>query len=289
MFAKSLNNFNKHSTQLIRFFSEKSSDLIIQKLNGKHSGVTVLGLNRPKQKNALGSNLMNELNRAIDDLYYESNSRILIIRSLVPGVFGAGADLKERQKMNEKDVVNFVRKTRTVFNKIYNLPIPVIAAIDGLALGGGLELALSCDIRIADSQAKLGLVETRLAIIPGAGGTQILPRLLNPAIAKQLIYTAKVIDGLKGKELGLINEIVEQTESKDAAYLKSLQLAEEILPNGPIALKMAKAAINKGLETDISTGLAIEEACYAQVVPTKDRLEGLKAFTEKRTPTYIGE
>lgn len=155
--------------------------------------------------------------------------------------------------------------------------------------GGGLEIALSCDIRVASSNAKLGLVETKLAIIPGAGGTQRLPRLINTSLAKELIYTGRIFDGNYAKEIGLVNHVVEQNETGDAAYQKSLSIAEEILPNGPVALKMAKAAINRGIEVDLNSGLNIEEACYAQIIPTKDRSEGLAAFKEKRKPVYIGQ
>lgn len=167
--------------------------------------------------------------------------------------------------------------------------MPVIAAIDGAALGGGLEMALAGDIRTAASNVKMGLVETRLAIIPGAGGTQRLPRILSPALAKELIFTARIFDGNEAKKMGIINHVVEQNDKNDAAYQKALEIAQEIIPNGPIGVRMAKLAINKGLQVDLSTGYAIEEVCYAQVIPTKDRLEGLKAFIEKRKPNYKGE
>lgn len=167
--------------------------------------------------------------------------------------------------------------------------MPVIGALDGAALGGGLEMALACDIRTAAANAKLGLVETRLAIIPGAGGTQRLPRVLSPSLAKELIFTARVFTGAEAKEMGICNHSVEQNSTKDAAFLKALEIAREILPNGPIGVRMAKKAIDKGINVDLTSGYAIEEACYAQVIPTKDRLEGLKAFAEKRKPSYKGE
>jgi methylglutaconyl-CoA hydratase len=183
----------------------------------------------------------------------------------------------------------FVAGLRSLMDQINDLPVPVIGAVDGLALGGGLEMALACDIRVAASDAKMGLVESRLAIIPGAGGTQRLPRLINPAVAKELIYTARVIDGGAAYNLGIVNHVVAQNSSGDAAYLKSLDLAREILPNGPMAVRMAKRAINKGMQVDVGSGLAIEEACYAQLIPTQDRQEGLQAFNEKRKPQYTGQ
>lgn len=170
-----------------------------------------------------------------------------------------------------------------------NLPMPVIAALDGVALGGGLEMALACDLRVASSTAKMGLVETKLAIIPGAGGTQRLPRIVGQALAKELIFTARVLNGTDAYKIGLVNQVQEQNSNGDAAYLRALQLAKEILPQGPIAVRVAKWAISAGAQTDLDTALSIEELCYAQVIPTKDRLEGLKAFREKRPPVYTGE
>ncbi|XP_036860789.1 methylglutaconyl-CoA hydratase, mitochondrial isoform X5 [Manis javanica] len=200
-----------------------------------------------------------------------------------------GADLKERVKMNSSEVGPFVSKLRSVINEIANLPVPTIAAIDGLALGGGLELALACDIRVAASSAKMGLVETKLAIIPGGGGTQRLPRAIGMSLAKELIFSARVLDGQEAKAVGLISHVLEQNQEGDAAYRKALDLAREFLPQGPVAMRVAKLAINQGMEVDLVTGLAIEEACYAQTVLTKDRLEGLLAFKEKRSPRYKGE
>ncbi|XP_023559983.1 methylglutaconyl-CoA hydratase, mitochondrial isoform X2 [Octodon degus] len=200
-----------------------------------------------------------------------------------------GADLKERAKMHSSEVGPFVSKIRAVINDIANLPVPTIAAIDGLALGGGLELALACDIRVAASSAKMGLVETKLAIIPGGGGTQRLPRAIGMSLAKELIFSARVLDGQEAKALGLVSHVLEQNQEGDAAYRKALDLAREFLPQGPVAMRVAKLAINQGMEVDLVTGLAIEEACYAQTIPTKDRLEGLLAFKEKRPPRYKGE
>nr|XP_038026123.1 methylglutaconyl-CoA hydratase, mitochondrial isoform X3 [Anas platyrhynchos] len=200
-----------------------------------------------------------------------------------------GADLKERAKMHSSEVGSFVSKARATINEMANLPVPTIAAIDGTALGGGLELALACDIRVAASSAKMGLVETKLAIIPGAGGTQRLPRTIGVSLAKELIFSARIVDGEEAKSIGLISHVVEQNEAGDAAYRRALALAREFLPQGPVAMRVAKLAINQGMEVDLVTGLAIEEACYAQTIPTKDRIEGLLAFKEKRPPRYKGE
>ncbi|XP_043833899.1 methylglutaconyl-CoA hydratase, mitochondrial isoform X1 [Dromiciops gliroides] len=264
-------------------------ELRVRYLEEENKGIVVLGINRSYAKNALSKNLIKMLSKAVDALKSDKKVRTIIVRSEVPGIFCAGADLKERTQMNLNEVSSFVSKSRAVINEMANLPVPTIAAIDGIALGGGLELALACDIRVAAASAKMGLVETKLAIIPGAGGTQRLPRAIGMALAKEMIFSARVLDGQEAKSIGLISHVLEQNETGDAAYRKALALAREFLPQGPVAMRVAKLAINQGMEVDLVTGLAIEEACYAQTIPTKDRLEGLLAFKEKRPPRYKGE
>ncbi|KAK9408291.1 methylglutaconyl-CoA hydratase mitochondrial [Crotalus adamanteus] len=267
----------------------EEEELRVRYLDEEHKGIVVLGINRAHAKNALNKNLIKMISKVMDALKTDKKVRTVIFRSEVPGVFCAGADLKERAKMHASEVSSFVSKARSTINEMANLPVPTIAAIDGIALGGGLELALACDIRVAASSAKMGLVETKLAIIPGAGGTQRLPRTIGVSLAKELIFSARVLDGEEAKSVGLISHVVEQNEAGDAAYRRALALATEFLPQGPIAMRVAKLAINQGMEVDLLTGLAIEEACYAQTIPTKDRIEGLLAFKEKRPPRYKGE
>lgn len=239
--------------------------------------------------NALSKNLCKNLTEAIDAVKFDKNVRVLIIRSHAKGAFCAGADLKERAKMTPAEVGPFVAKGREIIGAWANLPMPVIAAVDGVALGGGLEMALACDLRVASSDARLGLTETKLAIIPGGGGTQRLPRVVGVAKARELIYTARILNGKQAEEIGLVNHCVSQNDAGDAAYQRSLSLAQEILPNGPIGVAMAKMAINRGSEVDLASGLGFEEAAYAQVIPTKDRIEALMAFKEKRKPVFRGE
>ncbi|XP_076217419.1 methylglutaconyl-CoA hydratase, mitochondrial-like isoform X2 [Aptenodytes patagonicus] len=241
-------------------FEAKEEELRVRYLDDEHKGIVVLGLNRSHARNALNKNLLKMMTKAVDALKSDKKVRTVIFRSEVPGIFCAA-----------------------------NLPVPTIAAIDGTALGGGLELALACDIRVAACSAKMGLVETKLAIIPGAGGTQRLPRIIGVSLAKELIFSARIVDGEEAKSIGLISHVVEQNEAGDAAYRRALILAREFLPQGPLAMRVAKLAINQGMEVDLVTGLAIEEACYAQTIPTKDRIEGLLAFKEKRPPCYKGE
>lgn len=267
---------------------EATQNIVLNHLNDADSGVSVLNLNKRERKNALNIQMLADLNEAIDSVK-KRNVRVLVIKSTVPGTFCAGADLKERLTLTEKELSQYNIEIRSTMTRIAELPIPVLAAIDGHALGGGLELALACDIRIVSNNAKMGLVETGHGIIPGAGGTARLPRTVSAAVAKELIFTAKVFDGTEAKVLGVANHVVSQNEEGNAAYLKSLDIARKILPNGPIAIRVAKFVINKGIEVDLNSSLAFEEAGYAQTIPTKDRVEGLKAFAEKRSPKYNGE
>ena len=259
-------------------------ELRVERLLGGDAGIVLLGLDRPASRNALGRQLLAEFGEALSALRFDPELRVVILHSLVPGVFCAGADLKERAVMPPQEVAAFVHGLRSAFTELEDLPMPVIAAIEGAALGGGLELALACDLRVAGMDARLGLPETSLAIIPGAGGTQRLPRLIGRSKAKELIFTARRIGAEEARALGLVDHAAPVGQALD----KALELAREILPNGPVAVRMAKQAVDRGLEVDRNTGLALEQACYAQVIPTEDRLEGLAAFREKRKPVFKG-
>ena len=186
--------------------------------------------------------------------------------------------------MPDDEVGAFVSSLRDSFTRIAQLPIPTIAVIDGVALGGGLELALACDIRLASEKALLGLPETSLAIIPGAGGTQRLTRLLGPSKAKELIFLSSRLSGKEAEQIGLVNFFAESATLSQRAE----EIASTIIEKGPIAQKMAKKAIDSGIEVDLASGLEIEKQCYSQVIYTKDRKEGLLSFTEKRKPLYEG-
>lgn len=245
----------------------------------------ILTLNRPSSKNALGKAMMQEFRATLASVRFDSSVRAVVLRSSVPKVFCAGADLKERAEMSKAEVAAFVHGLRSAFTEVSRLPMPTIAAIEGAALGGGLELALACDFRIAGAEAMLGLPETGLAIIPGAGGTQRLPRLIGASKAKELIFTARKLRAAEALEYGLLNYVTPAGTALDRA----LALAREILPQGPVAVRVAKEAVDRGSEVDLESGMVIEQACYAQVIPTADRTEGLAAFREKRKPVYRGE
>ncbi|CAB4041806.1 methylglutaconyl- hydratase, mitochondrial-like [Paramuricea clavata] len=231
-------------------------------LTGDLEGIAVFSMNKPNTRNAISRNFLTQFQNALDAVKFDKNLRAFILKSDVPGAFCAGADLKERAKMRMEDVGRFVATGRNLITDLHDLPVPTIAAIDGVALGGGLEIALACDMRVAGRMSKIGLVETRLAIIPGGGGTQCLPRLIGPSKAKELIFTARILNGEQSEEIGLVNYVVDENQ----AYNKALEIAAEILPQGPIALKMAKTAINRGMEVDLVSGMKFEEACYAQVI-----------------------
>lgn len=264
-------------------------ELEVNQLQGQNQHILEIALNRPERRNALGKQLVAQLDATLDTLKDNTALRCIIFRSLVPNVFCSGADLKERLEMPLEEVGPFVSKLREIFGKIFALPVPTVAALDGLALGGGLEFALACDIRVAANTAKIGLTETRLAIIPGAGGTQRLPRLIGVSKAKELIYTGRILDGQQAAELRLVNEAVKQNAESNAAYQRSLEIAREIAQQGPLAVQMAKQAINKGIEVDLQTALDVEDGCYSTVLNSEDRVEGLRAFQEKRKPIYKGQ
>eukprot|EP01018_Ginkgo_biloba_P039538 Gb_04436 [translate_table: standard] len=256
----------------------------MKRLTGSDSGIVEVILDRPGAMNAIGSEALKCLQRILETVKGDSSVRVVMLRSGVHGVFCAGADLKERRRMSNCEVKRFVSSLRSTFWSLERLCVPTISVIEGAALGGGLELALSCDLRICGDEATFGLPETGLAVIPGAGGTQRLPRLIGSSRAKELIFTGRKVDGKEAVAIGLVNHCVEA----GGAYSKALQIARHINQKGPLAIKMAKRSVDRGSEVDACSGMFIEESCYAQLLNTKDRLEGLAAFAEKRKPHYSG-
>lgn len=251
----------------------------------EHGSVVILTLNRPAIMNAFNFTLLYELKEKIEELRFRSDVRVVIITGAGAKAFCAGADLKERITLSDVQVKEFIFTIRNLFTSIEYLNKPVIAAVNGVALGGGTELALASDIRIASLNATMGLTETRLGIIPGAGGTQRLPRLVGRGKAKELIFTGKRVGAEEAFQIGLVNQICEQ----DVLLDECMEMAKLICETGPIAIEQAKYAINFGLETDLTTGLAIESNAYWVTIPTEDRLEGIAAFREKRKPVYKGK
>lgn len=263
------------------FASSTERHLLVEKLE---NGVVVFNLNREKQRNALSRLLVNQFEEAIHENF--DTAKCVIVKSAAPSMFCAGADLKERKDMTEAEVRQFLRKMKLTFLLLENMACPTISVIDGPALGGGLELSLCTDMRVATKGAILGLPETSLAIIPGAGGTQRLPRLIGQSKAKELIFTGDRIPPEEALKIGLVNHVC---DDYNLAFEKAKEIANKIGEKGPIAIKAAKQAISYGMNLDLRSGLELEDACYSKVIPTEDRLEGLKAFAEKRKPVYQGK
>jgi len=259
------------------------SELIKVEIKDKH--VAILTLNRPEAANAMSKSLLEKLNEQITKINQMNDIYCVILTGTGEKAFCAGADLKERKGMTEDQVIDMVRYIGDTVTNIENMKMPVIAAINGVAFGGGLELALACDFRIAVEDAKLGLTETSLAIIPGAGGTQRLPRLIGLGQAKRMIFTAKPVSADQALSIGLVDQTVGRNDLLDEA----ITIAKTIASNGPVALKQAKIAINRGIQMSITSGLELEHKCYLETIPTADRLEGLMAFQEKRKPEYKGK
>ncbi|XP_029004392.1 enoyl-CoA hydratase domain-containing protein 2, mitochondrial [Betta splendens] len=281
-----------HRSALSRGLHTESADPVevdVKRLEGEDDGIVEVLMCRHKARNALGHVFVSQMRALLSTLSTDPAVRVLVFRSSVPGVFCSGADLKERALMNDSESDLFVHGLRSLMTQIASVPVPTIAAMDGVALGGGLELALACDLRTAAHSAQMGLIETTRGLLPGAGGSQRLPRTVGVSLAKELVFTGRRVGGRAALEMGLVNRAVEQNPTGDAAFREALSLAREILPQAPIAVRMAKEAMNRGVEVDISSAMAIERMCYARVIPTRDRQEGMAAFIEKRPPRYTGE
>jgi enoyl-CoA hydratase/carnithine racemase len=241
-------------------------------------------IQRPEVMNCLSFPTLRRFRTLCAELAGDLSIRCILITGAGERAFCAGADLKERRTMPDDRVPHFVRNIRGLMDDVEALPQPTIAVINGFAFGGGTELALACDLRVAAAHATLGLTETSLAIIPGAGGTQRLPRLVGKSRAKDLILTARKVDAAEAEAIGLVNRVA----AKESLAQAATELAGAIAANGPVAVRAAKAAIDGGLEMPQAQGLEHEARCYERVLGTEDRREALAAFAEKRPPRYVG-
>ncbi|MDR7868661.1 MAG: enoyl-CoA hydratase-related protein [Sporomusaceae bacterium] len=249
------------------------------------SGVaTVIILNRPHQLNALNKNMIKELSAAVEEAEKDGNVTAVLLTADGNRAFCTGADLKERNAMTVPEIKDVRRLLVDCFSRIARFPKPMVAAVNGLALGGGCELAMCCDFIIASEQAVFGLPETALAIIPGGGGTVHLPRIIGPNKAKELIFTGRRVNAQEALEIGLVNHVHSAADCRE----KAMAIMHEIAKNGPVALQQAKKSINFGSALDINTAFSLEAECYNTCLNTEDRTEGLKAFVEKRKPVYKG-
>lgn len=249
-----------------------------------NDGIAVVKINKPKSLNALNSEVVSELNDCFKALDTDDSVKVVILTGEGKS-FVAGADIAEMSTLNAEEGGNFAKLGMDTFLLIEKLSKPVIAAINGFALGGGCEISLACDIRIASTKALMGQPEVGLGITPGFGGTQRLARTIGPAKAKELIYTAKNIKADEAYEIGLVNKVVEPEALMDEA----MAMAKAIAKNSVLAVKYAKKAINAGLQADIDTGMEIEKAQFALCFATEDQKEGMKAFLEKRKPEFTGK
>ena len=227
-----------------------------------------------------------EMNDLLDQMKADKTTSAVILASSKEGMFCSGADLKERLTYTNEQTEETVKGLRSTFHKFYTLPMPVIACMDGMCLGGGLELALACDIRVSTRATQVGVPEVGLAIIPGAGGTARLPRLVGPGIAREMVFTGERYDTKFALEKGMVNFVEEDFE---LALERCKKLAKTISNKGPLAIRAAKLAMQGTLDCTLEDALKLEEQCYAKIVNTEDRIEGLKSFVEKRRPSYQGK
>ncbi|WP_315119419.1 short-chain-enoyl-CoA hydratase [uncultured Clostridium sp.] len=247
----------------------------------KEGNIAVVTINRPKALNALNSETLRELDVIIDNLA-DDEEVLAVILTGAGKAFVAGADITEMKDLNTVQGRKFGLLGNKVFRKLETLEKPVIAAVNGFALGGGCEISMACDIRIASQKAKFGQPEVGLGITPGFGGTQRLPRLVGTSMAKQLIFTGDIIGAEEALRVGLVNKIVEPEKLMDEAK----EMAKKIAGNAPIAVKLCKAAINRGIQCDIDTGIAYEAEVFGECFSTEDQKEGMTAFVEKRDKCF---
>jgi enoyl-CoA hydratase len=248
-------------------------------------GIAIVKVNRPKALNALNSETVKEIELAAESLDENKDVRVVILTGEGDKAFVAGADIVEMKPMNAMEGMAFSQAGHDAFLKLENMGKPVIAAVNGYALGGGFEVALACDFIYASEKAKVGFPETTLGILPGFGGTQRTAKLVGLAKAKELIFTGKTITAQEAFEMGLVNKVVPHEQ----LMTEVIALADKIKANGPVGVALAKGCVNKSLSLDMDSALALEAKDFGLCFSTKDQKEGMTAFIEKRKPTYTGE
>lgn len=247
-------------------------------------GIATVTFNRPKALNALNAGLLAEFGRALDDIDANEAIRVLVLTGSGEKAFVAGADITELATFNALQGKQFARTGQTVINRIQELSIPAIAAVNGYALGGGMEIALACDFIYAAENAMFGLPEITLGIIPGFGGTQRLPRLIGQNVAKEMIFTGKMIPATEALRLGIVNRVCPPGQ----LLAEVLKTAGQIASRGKVSLRAAKQAVNRGLNVDLASGCHIENDAFALCMASADAREGTTAFLEKRKPVFKG-
>ncbi|MGL5245564.1 MAG: short-chain-enoyl-CoA hydratase [Sarcina sp.] len=248
----------------------------------KDSNIGILTINRPKALNALNSETLKELEKVIDAIENDRDIYVVILTGAGEKAFIAGADISEMKDLTEEEGKEFGLLGNKIFRKLEKLDKPVIAAINGFALGGGCELAMACDIRIATERAKFAQPEAGLGITPGFGGTQRLPRIVGEGKAKELIYTGDIIKADEALRIGLVNKVVPVENLMEEVKV----IANKIVANAPIAIKLCKDAINRGMQVDIDNAIIIEADDFGKCFSTEDQKEGMAAFIDRRAKAF---
>ncbi|MCL6638144.1 MAG: enoyl-CoA hydratase/isomerase family protein [Firmicutes bacterium] len=248
-------------------------------------GIALVTINRPKVLNALNVETLQELGAAMEELDKNAAVKAVVLTGAGDKAFVAGADIAYMNPLNPIQAKEFSRLGQSVFSRIENLSKPVIAAVNGFALGGGCELAMACDIRVASEKARFGQPEVGLGVIAGFGGTQRLARLVNPGIAKEILFTGDMYDAQAALKMGLVNHVVPAGELLD--FCKAM--AGRIAAKGPVAVRLTKEAVNQGLEMDLEKAFALEADLFGLCFATADQKEGMGAFLEKRKAVFKGE
>jgi len=251
----------------------------------KSEGIATITLNRPEALNAFSKESVEEVLQALEDAKNDEKTRVIVVTGAGEKAFSAGADIKAMAGMNALKARELSLMGEKLCLAFENFEKPVIAALNGYALGGGLEVAMSCDLRIASENARVGQTEVNIGLIPGWGGTQRLTRLVGATKAKELVFTGRIIDAKMAEQLGILNMVVPADKFKETVRQFALDLAAK----PPVAIKVAKALINKGADIGLDSALALEREGFGVVASTEDLQEGVKAFTEKRKPLFKGK
>lgn len=254
------------------------------RLERHRDGVVELVLDRPGAMNAVSTPMARAIAAATEEIVADDGVRAVLLTSTHPRAFCVGADLKERNALTDEELREQRPVARRAYNGVLWLPVPTIAAVDGFALGGGLELALSCDVIVAGASATLGLPEVSVGVIPGGGGTQLVTRRLGWSRAARLVFTADRLDAARAHEVGLVDDLVDAGAAREHA----LALADRIAQNSPVGVRQAKRAMRLGYDTDLRSGLEVEDECWHATAFSGDRAEGVAAFAEKRRPVWPG-
>jgi len=248
----------------------------------RKGAATVVTIDRPKALNALNLDTLNELVHCLAEMQHDDETAVVILTGAGEKSFVAGADIAHMQDLDPLEAGRFARLGHLTARTLEELPQPVIAAINGFALGGGCELAIACDIRYASENAKFGQPEVNLGVIPGFGGTQRLPRLIGKGLANELLFSGDIIDAGEACRIGLVNKVFPQEELME----RCLELAEKIASRGPLAVRLCKEAVNNGMEMDLARACRYEGDLFSLCFASREQKEGMQAFLEKRSPEF---